>query len=280
MFQLFLISAAINTSDACSPAETMAEAFYPIDESTNVPLDSQLILKASGSSGGFPFTFTLNTDETEVGGEITELCNAGDHWDITCYYIFVPNEPLMPETTYTLIDTSSDFVYLEPSTFTTGTDNSPVATQVPDIELTDQGYNERDDFCGIDAHFTYTVSVSNVMIVDDQNTHLYLNQVDEQGNLIAIERMKAVHENPASLSARASTNGACFTVSHHHQNGALIGESAILCADGINLGDTEDSGFGDKDESDEKGCSSANQGAITWMGLIGLIGLSMSRRRR
>ena len=69
----------VNTSDACSPAETMAESFYPIDGSTNVALDSQMILKASGSSGGFPFSFTLNTNETEVDGEITELCNAADH---------------------------------------------------------------------------------------------------------------------------------------------------------------------------------------------------------
>ena len=279
MFQLFLISAAINTSDACSPAETRAEAFYPIDGSTNVPLDSQLILKASGSSGGFPFTFTLNTDETEVGGEITELCNAGDHWDITCYYIFVPNEPLMPETTYTLMDTSSDFLYLEPSTFNTGTDTSSVATQVPEIELTEQGYNERDDFCGIDAHYYYTVSVSNVVLSDDQNTHLYLNQVDVDGNVIAIERMKAVHQGSVNLSANTNTNGTCFTVSHHHQNGTLIGESAILCADAIDVGDTEGSGFGDEGESADKGCSSANQGAFSWISLLGLIGLSLRNRR-
>ena len=32
----------------------MAETFYPIDGSTNVPLDSQMILKASGYSGRFP----------------------------------------------------------------------------------------------------------------------------------------------------------------------------------------------------------------------------------
>ena len=41
MLQFRIFSAAVNTSDACSPAETMSEAFYPIDESTNVPLDSQ-----------------------------------------------------------------------------------------------------------------------------------------------------------------------------------------------------------------------------------------------
>lgn len=95
-----------------------------------------MILKASGSSGGFPFSFTLNTDDTEVSGEITELCNAADHWDITCYYVFVPNEPIMAETTYTLIDTSSDYQFLEPSTFTTGTDTSSVVTQTPEVELT------------------------------------------------------------------------------------------------------------------------------------------------
>ena len=156
MFQLLLISAAINTSDACSPAETMAESFYPIDGSTNVPLDSQMILKASGSSGGLPFSFTLNTDDTEVGGELTELCNAADHWDITCYYIFVPNEPLMPETTYTLIDTSSEFVFLEPSTFTTGIDTASVFTLTPEVELSAHNYNEDDDFCGIDAHYSPT----------------------------------------------------------------------------------------------------------------------------
>ena len=117
------------------------------------------------------------------------------------------------------------------------------------------------------------------MIVDDQNTHLYLNQVDADGNLLDIERMRAVDADTVTMHASTSKNGACFTVSHHHQNGALIGESAILCADELNLGDTEGSDIGDEGESADKGCSSANQGAFTWMGLIGLIGFSMSRRR-
>ena len=280
MFQLLLISAAVNTSDACSPGETMAETFYPIDGSTNVPLDSQMILKASGTDGSFPFSFTLNIDDTEVSGELTELCNAGDHWDVTCYYIFVPDEPLMAETTYTLIDTSSEFVFLEPSTFTTGTDTSAVVTQTPEVELRAHNYNAEDVFCGISAHFSYTVSVSNVVIAEDQNTHLYLNQVDADGNLLDIERMIAVDEDTVTMHARTSKNGACFTVSHHHQNGTLIGESAILCADALDVGDSNGSDFGDEGESDEKGCSSANQGAFTWMGLLGLVGLSMSRRRR
>lgn len=274
-----LFNTLIQSSDACSPADITAEAFYPIDGSTNVPLDSKLILKASGSSGGLAFSFTLNTDDTEVSGEITELCNAADHWDHTCYYVFVPNEPLIPETTYTLIDTSSDFVYLKPSTFTTGSDNSPVATQVPEIELMEQNYTEADDFCGIDAHFTYTVSVSNVVLSDDQNTHLYLNQVDAQGNLIAIERMKSVHQDSVNLTANSETDGACFTISHFHQNGELIGESDILCADELDVGDTEGSGFGDEDESGEKGCSSTNQRPIIWLGLLGLVGLTTRRRR-
>ena len=275
MLILLLFNTLIQSSDACSPAETRAEAFYPIDGSTNVPLDSQLILKASGSSGGFPFSFTLNTDETEVSGQITELCNAGDHWDITCYYIFVPDEPLMAETTYTLVDTSSDFVFLEPSTFSTGTDTSSVVTQTPEVELSAHNYNEADDFCGIDAHYSYTVSVSNVVLSDDQNTHLYLNQVDAQGNLIAIERMKAVHQGSVNLTAYSETDGACFTIAHFHQNGELIGESDILCAEGLNTDDTELV----ESETNDKGCSSTNQEPITWLSLLGLLGLSTRRRR-
>ena len=40
-----------------------------------------------------------------------------------------------------------------------------------------------------------------------------------------------------------------------------------------------DSGLDDEGEGDEKGCSSANQGTITWMSILGLIGLSFRRRR-
>ena len=75
---------------------------------------------------------------------------------------------------------------------------------------------------------------------------------------------------------RCSQDGACFTVSHVGQNGAILGESDIVCAELTDLDDAGDPYA----ETDEKGCSSANQGAFTWMGLIGLIGLSMSRRRR
>ena len=49
-----LFAPAVNTSDACSPAETMAESFYPIDGSTNVALDSQMILKARVQVVVFP----------------------------------------------------------------------------------------------------------------------------------------------------------------------------------------------------------------------------------
>lgn len=285
MFQILLLSATINTSNACDPAPIMPRTFYPIDGSTNIPVDSHIILKASGSSeggGGGVFSFTLTAENTdiEVAGEFNTVANAGDHWDHTRYYIFVPDEPLLPDTTYTLLNTSEAYSYLESSTFTTGTENAIVSTQTPEIEITAQNHVPEDDFCGVDAHFTYTIEVSNVVLSEDQNTHLYLNQVDAEGNLLAVERMKSVNENPASLTANTNTNEACFTVSHYHQNGELIGESGILCADAIEVEDTEGSDFVDEGESDAKGCSSTKQGTFTWMGLIGLIGLSMSRRRR
>ena len=134
----------------------------------------------------------------------------------------------MPETTYTLIDTSSEFMFLEPSTFTTGTDTSSVVTQTPEVELRAHNYNEEDDFCGISAHYSYTVSVSNVVIAEDQNTHLYLNQVDADGNLLDIERMIAVDEDTVTMHARTSKNGACFTVSHHDQNGAPLARATYF----------------------------------------------------
>ena len=48
MLQLFLISATINTSNACDPGMMRATGFYPIDQAIDVPLDSRIILKASG----------------------------------------------------------------------------------------------------------------------------------------------------------------------------------------------------------------------------------------
>ena len=149
MLQSLLISAAINTSDACSPAETMAEAFLShrwVNQcSFGFPNDSQ----GEWFQRWFSFSFTLNTDDTEVSGEITELCNAAEHWDITCYYIFVPNEPLMPETTYTLIDTSSEFGVWNPAHSPQEPKIPIVSTQTPEVELTEHNYNEADDFCGI-----------------------------------------------------------------------------------------------------------------------------------
>ena len=113
------------------------------------------------------------------------------------------------------------------------------------------------------------------MVTDDQNTHIYLNEVDGTGTLVAVKKVQSVQEDPTAIRAGAQ-DGACFTVSHVAQNGAILGESDIVCAELTDLDDTGDP----NGETDEKGCSSANQGAFTWMGLIGLIGLSMSRRRR
>ena len=141
MFQILILSATINTSNACDPAPIMPTTFYPIDGSTNVPVDSHIILKASGSSaggGGDVFSFTLAAEDTEieVAGEFNTVVNAGDHWDHTHYYIFAPDEPLLPDTTYTLLNTSEAYSYLESSTFTTGTENAIVSTQTPEIEIT------------------------------------------------------------------------------------------------------------------------------------------------
>ena len=87
--------------------------------------------------------------------------------------------------------------------------------------------------------------------------------------------MKAVHQDSVNLTANSETDGACFTISHFHQNGELIGESEILCAEGLNTDDTELV----ESETSDKGCSSTNQGPITWLGLLGLIGLSRQNRR-
>lgn len=268
MFLSLILSAAVNTSNACDPGMMRATGFYPIDQAIDVPLDSRIILKASG--GLFEdFSFTVRTNDENVNGTYeTDCINS------TCYFIFVPNEPLMSETTYTLESSSEEDEISLTSTFTTGTENAIVNTQAPTISISDQTFVEADPLCGGNAHYNYQISVSDLMVTDDQNTHVYLNEVDDTGTLVAVKKVTPVQEDPINISGAAQA-GACFTVSHVAQNGAMLGESDFVCAEPTELDDTG----GPDEEKDGTGCSSANQGTITWLGLLGLIGLTTRRRR-
>ena len=48
MFLTLMFSIGLNTSDACDPGFMSAKGFYPSDQAIDVPLDSRIILKASG----------------------------------------------------------------------------------------------------------------------------------------------------------------------------------------------------------------------------------------
>ena len=181
----------------------------------------------------------------------------------------------MSETTYTLESSSEEDDNSLVSTFTTGTDNAIVNTQVPTISISDETFVEADPLCGSNAHYNYQISISDLMVTDDQNTHFTSMKSTILVPLLPSRKYSPFRRTPSNISG-AAQDGACFTVSHVGQNGAILGESDIVCAELTDLDDTGDP----NGETDEKGCSSANQGAFTWMGLIGLIGLSMSRRRR
>ena len=261
-----ILSATINTSDACDPGMMRATGFYPIDQATDVPLDSRIILKASG--GLFEdFSFTVRTNDENVNGTYeTDCINS------TCYFIFVPDEPLMSETTYILESSSEEDETSLTSTFTTGTANAIINTQVPIISISDQIFVEADPLCGGNAHYNYQISISGLMVTDDQNTHIYLNEVDDTGTLVAVKKVTSVQDDPINISGAAQAD-ACFTVSHVAQNGEILGESDIACTETTNLDDTGDPNDGNK------GCSSMSQGPINWLSLLGLIGLSTRRRR-
>jgi hypothetical protein len=248
--------------------------FYPSNEASNVPLDSRIILQ-TGSGISQEFSFTVSTDDGSVDGSVVELCNQGNHDDNRCYLIFEPTEHLQAETLYQL--SINDYDPDWNSSFTTGTDNTVVTAQTPTIELTGQTFTDSDPMCGTMMHYSYTFSVSNLVLSEDNNTHIYLNQVDADGTLIDIEQIKSISENPALITGKTDTNGACFTISHVAQNGELIGESDVLCTDAIAVDDDTETDTGIDDE--EKGCTSMNaQGAIGWLGLMSLVVVGQRRR--
>ena len=206
-----------------------AIGFYPIDQAIDVPLDSRIILKASG--GLFEdFSFTVRTNDENVNGTYeTDCINS------TCYFIFVPDEPLMSETTYILrvqVKTKlllrvhlrqvpkmrSSILWYQPSAFRT----KHLSKQIP--------------LRGGNAHYSYQISVSDLMVTDDQNTHIYLNEVDDTGTLVAVKKV-TVQDDPINISGAAQA-GACFTVSHVAQNGSILGESDFVCAESTDLDDT------------------------------------------
>lgn len=268
-----LLTLSTPTSDACDPGMMRPSGFYPSNEATNVPLDSRIILR-TGTGLSQTFTFTVSTDDENVDGSVVELCNQGNHDDNRCYLIFEPTEPLQVETTYQL--SINDYPDWD-SSFTTGTENTVVTTQTPTIELTEQTFTDYEPMCGTMMHYSYTFSVSNLIVSEDSNTHIYLNQVDADGTLIDIEQIKSISENPALITGKTDTNGACFTISHVAQNGELIGESDVLCTDamGVNNDTGTDTGIDDE----EKGCTSMNaQGSIGWLGLMSLVVVGQRRR--
>jgi len=268
-----LLTLSTPTSDACDPGMMRPSGFYPSNEASNVPLDSRIILQ-TGSGISQEFSFTVSTDDGSVDGSVVEFCNDGNHDDNRCYVIFEPTEPLQVETTYQL--SINDYPDWD-SSFTTGTENTVVTPQTPTIELTEQTFTDYEPMCGTMMHYSYTFSVSNLIVSEDSNTHIYLNQVDVDGNLIAVEQLNSISVDPTFTTGKTGTSGACFTVSHVAQNGELIGESDILCTDAMAEDDDTETDTGIDDE--EKGCTSMNaQGSIGWLGLMSLVVVGQRRR--
>ena len=271
MFSALLFTVILNSSDASDPGIMLPTGFYPIDQSIDVPLDSRIILKARG--GLFEaYSFTIRTNDENVNGTLETDC-IGE----TCYFIFVPDDLLLPETTYTLESSATEDDYSIISTFTTGTGNAVVTPMVPTISIVEQTYVEEDLMNGTAAYYRYQLSVSNLMVTDDQNTHIYLNHVDDTGTLIAVKNVLSVEMDPIDIKGAAPSDTSCFTVSHVAQNGVDLGESDIVCAEATTLENT-----GDVDNDNEsKGCSSMNlnPGTLSWFGLLGLVGLTTRRHR-
>ena len=82
-----------------------------------------------------------------------------------------------------------------------------------------------------------------------------------------------------SVSLGAETDGAgCFKVTQIHQNGSIIGESDIVCVDGVEEIGEPNAPVDDSDE--DKGCNSTGSNSpLSWLSLAGLVGLSFARRR-
>lgn len=149
---------------------------------------------------------------------------------------------------------------------------------VPTISIVEQTYVEEELMNGTAAYYRYQLSVSNLLVTNDQNTHIYLNHVDDTGTLIAVKNVLSAETDPIDIKGAAPSDTSCFTVSHVAQNGSVLGESDIVCAEATTLEDTGDPN-GENDEN--KGCSSMNlnPGTLSWFGLLGLVGLTTRRRR-
>lgn len=276
---IYLLSLLIQPAVACDPAPLYPVEFFPSDQSTGVPLDSQIVLFARGAYMDEEFIITLNDDSNEILGSTTAICSANEFWNLSCFFIFEPDEPLEANVTYTAQSNTWDGEWK--TTFTTGDSDTNEVLEVPSVSFTERIFYPEDDFCGTIANYNLSFEASNLIVVDDGNSHLYIHQVNEQGDVLELSNLAPIDsdEKAVSVSLGTETDGAgCFKVTQIHQNGSIIGESNIVCVDAVE--DNNDINEPVDDSDEEKGCSSTGSHTpLNWIALVVLIGLSFVRRR-
>ena len=276
---IYLLSQLIQPAVACDPAPLYPVAFFPSDQSTGVPLDSQIVLFARGAYMDEEFIITLSDDSSEIPGSTTAVCSDNEFWNLSCFFIFEPDEPLEANVTYTAQSNTWDGEW--ETTFTTGDSDSNEVLDIPNVEFAERIFYPEDDFCGTPANYDLSFEASNLIVVDDGNSHLYIHQVNEQGDVLGLSNLAPIGSDMMSVSVSlgAETDGAgCFKVTQIHQNGSIIGESDIICVDGVEENEEPNAPVDDSDE--DKGCNSTgSNNPLSWVALIGLVGLSFYRRR-
>ncbi len=271
-----ILSKLIQPAVACDPAPLYPVALFPSGQSTSIPLDSQIVLFARGAYMDGEFSITLSDDSGEISGSTTSVCSSGEFWNLSCFFIFEPDEPLQANITYTAQSTNWELIE---TTFTTGDSDTNEVLEVPNVQFTERIFYPEDDFCGTAANYSLSFEASNLIVVDDDNSHLYIHQVNEQGDVLELSNLAPIGSDTQSISVSlgTETDGAgCFKVTQIHQDGSIIGESGIVCVDAV--GESGEPNAPADDSGEEKGCNSVgSSNFLNWLAFVGLIGLSSSR---
>ena len=146
-------------------------------------MDSQIVLFARGAYMDGEYIITLSDDSGEIPGSTTSVCSGGEFWNLTCFFVFEPDEPLEANVTYTAQSTNWELIE---TTFTTGDSNSNEVLEVPSVEFSERVFYPEDDFCGTPANYRLSFEASNLIVADDGNSHLYIHEVNDQGEVLGL----------------------------------------------------------------------------------------------
>jgi hypothetical protein len=98
MFTLLIAAALAPDAAACSPAEALPIASYPVSEASDVELNQRLLIEFSGGSGADDYGIQVfdATSEAPIEGQLSiECANQGGFSD-PCMAIFVPERGNWP----------------------------------------------------------------------------------------------------------------------------------------------------------------------------------------